>query len=257
MKKTGKLTSCITAIALLLSSCVTVGGGGRSSAIGPQLSSLLGQEVEAPDDPDRPRIDIVIPVFDPGIEAGDEEQYAKVARNKWQDENKAPVTADEYVWPELRRAEAVRFAYKLKEALENTGEFGAVRVTPDSQATGDLYILGRIEESDGEDVEIDLQVVDISGNKWLEKSFDHSVEEEYHKNLRNKGKDPYDPMFEEAAEYLVEELKYYETAELHQTLHKRNLAWNSNCKIEQRSYQKENMRVSKPDFLFLFPINEK
>lgn len=213
-----KSTAFVAAASILLSACVTPGGsGGRSSAIGPQLSSLLGQEAEAPSDPNRPKIDIVIPVFDPGIEPEDVDEYEQLRHNNYRDGGSDDVvTAADYVWPELRRAEAIRFAYKLKlkEAIEDTGEFGAVRVTPDATATGDLYLLGRITESDGEDVEFELAAVDISGDQWFKQSFDHTVEDDFHKNIPNDGKDPYDPAFGEAAEYLVDELEYYQTDEL-------------------------------------------
>ena len=206
----------VAAASLFLSACVTSSSsGGRSSSIGPKLSSLFGKEVEATTNPSRPKIDIVIPVFDPGIEPEKVDEYEALRHNNFRDgQSQDVVTADEYVWPELRRAEAIRFAYKLKVALDKTGEFGAVRVTPDATATADLYLLGRINESDGEDVEFEIEAIDITGNRWLKKTFGHAVEKDFHTNIRNKGKDAYDPAFAEAAEYVVEELKYYETAEL-------------------------------------------
>ena len=56
-----------------------------------------------------------------------------------------PEDPDDYekedVWPELRRAEANRFAIALKQALQDTQVFGDVRVSPDTEATGDLYVM--------------------------------------------------------------------------------------------------------------------
>ena len=72
------------------------------------------------------------------------------------------------IWPELRRAESTKFALMMKRALENTEAFGAVRVVPNQNSTGDLYVLGKIDESTGEDIEIDIKVVDISGKTWLD-----------------------------------------------------------------------------------------
>ena len=183
-------------LSIILSGCGTPLGDQLSEMVGPQVSSVIGLDKPASEETSKPRLDIIIPVFDPGLP-----------------ENESDYEEEE-VWPELRRAEANRFAYKLKVALEATGAFGAVRVTPDRTATGELYILGRIEESDGEDVEIDLDVYDISGEHWFGKSFDHSVDAGFHKNFRNEGKDPYDPMFEEAAEYLVGELQDRRSDEL-------------------------------------------
>lgn len=142
------------------------------------------------------KLDVVIPVFDPGLS------------------EKAENYEEEGVWPELRRAEANRFAYKLKQALDKTGAFGAVRVTPDTQTTGDLYLIGKIKESDGEDVEIQLSAVDITGKQWLDKSFSHTVKEGFYKDIRKKGQDAYDPLFEDAANAVIEELKDKENTEL-------------------------------------------
>lgn len=191
---------CVYAICgtLVLSGCVTNGARstGAGIKVGPQLSSFFDPTRKAEIDHSKPKLDVVVPVFDPGL-SEDAANYE-----------------EEGVWPELRRAEANRFAYKLKTALEDTEAFGAVRVTPDSTATGDLYVLGRIIESDGEDVEIELEVVDIAGRHWFTRYFDHSVDSGFHKNARNKGKDPYDPMFEEAANRVALELEDYTAEQL-------------------------------------------
>jgi len=146
-----KIVVYFASLTLLLSGCVTDLGLDRISIpdVGPKVSSFFNLKSNEPLDPGKPKLDIVIPVFDPGLPE-DPSKYK-----------------DEGIWPELRRAEAYRFAFKLKSALEETGAFGAVRVAPDETATGDLYIIGKIAESDGEDVEIDLDVVDISGDQWF------------------------------------------------------------------------------------------
>lgn len=195
MKFLRNISVYVVSASLMLSGCVT-NTGSSGFNVGPQLSSIFGQKQDFSNEINRPKIDVIIPIFDPGLPE-DTSKYE-----------------EEGIWPELRRAEANRFAVKLKDALDATGAFGAVRVTPDKTATGDLYILGKIAESNGEDVEIDLEVFDISGNQWISKSFDHEVESEFHDNIRNDGKDAYDPLFEEAAQYIVEELNDHETQEL-------------------------------------------
>ncbi len=166
-------------------------------AVGPKASSSYDEINETIESASTvPRLDVIIPIFDPGLEE-DAENYK-----------------DNGIWPELRRAEANRFAYKLKQALDKTGAFGTVRVTPDATASGDLYILGKVEESDGQEVQIKLNVVDISGKEWLDESFDHEVNQAFYKNNRNKGKDAYDPIFKEAANEIIEVLKEHSHAEL-------------------------------------------
>lgn len=144
----------------------------------------------------KPRLDVIVPVFDPGLS------------------EKAEMYAEPGVWPELRRAEANRFAHKLKLALEETGAFGAVRVTPDATAAGDLYVLGAIKESNGQSVAIDLEVRDSSNAQWFGRSFEHTVVQGFYKNIRNKGTDAYDPVFARAAAYVVEQLDRQPDADL-------------------------------------------
>ena len=181
---------------LLLSGCISNTHRTDGPGVGPGFSSSFFRSEVEDKSVAKPKLDVVIPVFDPGL----------------------PDNPDDYekqgIWPELRRAEANRFALKLKQAMDATGRFGAVRVTPDKNATGDLYILGTISQSNGKEVEIDLSVVDISGDNWLNASFEHEVKEAFHNNIRNDGKDAYDPLFDLAAKKIADELKYVGSKEL-------------------------------------------
>ena len=188
-------TVYLLCVALTLSGCAASPGLRPTHSVGLPPSSALGQAPASRPISNQPRLDIIVPVFDPGLSEG---------------------AAEDGVWPELRRAEANRFAHKLKLALEETGAFGAVRVTPDTTATGDLYVMGAIQESSGEEVTIDLEVRDISGADWFEQSFSHTVAPSFHTNIRNTGKDPYDPVFRNAAYYLVEQLTQRQAASLEQ-----------------------------------------
>ena len=189
-----KIVAIFIMFTFFLSGCATHNQG--SSMVGPPPSSSYAKALKTESVVATPILDVIIPVFDPGLpeDPSDDE--------------------DRNIWPELRRAEANRFAYKLKEKLESTGQFGAVRVTPDKTASGDLYILGRIEESNGEKVAIKIAVVDISGKNWLNEFFEYEVSEGFHRDQRNHNLDPYDPLFEEAAAKIVEELNDHSLQEL-------------------------------------------
>ncbi|TNE36450.1 MAG: hypothetical protein EP348_07030, partial [Alphaproteobacteria bacterium] len=177
----------------MLTSCVTPG---MSASVGPRVSGEVMTAAKISPESGKPKLDIIIPVFDPGIPEDLQEQE------------------EEGIWPELRRAEAVRFALNLKDKLEATGKFGAVRIAPNSEATGDLYVMGKINKSNGLDVEIEVEVYDISGAKWYDEDYEHEVPKNFFKTYRNKGKDPYDPVFEEAANDLVEHLQDADNTEL-------------------------------------------
>lgn len=181
----------LIASTFFLTGCAAGGAGSSAVKVGPTMSSSYDKAAVIQKPAARiqkPKLDIIIPVFDAGL-PDDPATYKEKG-----------------IWPELRRAEATRFAYKLKLAIEKTGMFGAVRVMPNQTATGDLYVIGKINESNGLNVDIDVNVHDIAGKKWFHKSFDHEVAEDFYDNARNKGKDPYGPVFKQVADKLVEEL---------------------------------------------------
>ena len=134
-------------------------------------------------------LDIAVEVFDPGI-SEDIESYK-----------------ENNIWPSLRRAETNRFAFKLKEALENKEIFGAVRVVPNKEVSSDLLIRSVMIKSDSKNVAYTLSIYDSSGKKWGEKEFSYTVKPSFHEDLLNQNRDAYDPIFKQSANY-VEELLY-------------------------------------------------
>ncbi|WP_169544083.1 hypothetical protein [Sneathiella aquimaris] len=188
-----KILGWMGCVCFLLTSCVTPN---LSMRVGPKFSSDVTKTVVTSKEVSQTKLDVIIPVFDPGIPED------------------SAVLEEERIWPELRRAESVRFALQLKEELEKTGQFGAVRVTPNTEATGDIYVVGTIVESNGKDIEFDLSVYDITGEKWFSDTYDHEVSERFHDNIRNNGKDPYQPAFEQAAKDLAELLSNQKPADM-------------------------------------------
>ena len=181
----------------VLTGCVTTG-----TMTGPLVGPGSGPSVRVPASAYQGvRLDVIVPVFDPGL-PDHPDDYEK-----------------EGVWPELRRAEANRFAISLKRALQDTGTLGDVRVSPDTEATGDLYVLGVIEKSDGQDIKIAVRVVDISGNRWMRKRYRHRVAEHFWRDPRNMGKDPYQPVFDEVAADIAKLVKKRSARELTELRH--------------------------------------
>ena len=177
------LATTLAAAVAALAGCAGMGPLTGETATGPAVGPGIDPPASAAANPYRGvRLDVIVPVFDPGL-PDDPDDYEK-----------------EGVWPELRRAEANRFAVALKEALQATRTLGDVRVSPDARAAGDLYVIGAIEKSDGQDVKIAVEVVDIGGKRWMRKRYRHRVKEYFWRNPRNRGKDPYQPVFDEVAE---------------------------------------------------------
>ena len=188
-----KSSSTILAVAL----AALAGCAGTGTTTGPAVGPRIDPPAGATASPYQGvRLDVIVPVFDPGLPE-DPDDYEK-----------------EGIWPELRRAEASRFAVALKQALQATGAFGDVRVSPDAEATGDLYVIGAIEKSDGQDIKIAVDVVDIGGTRWMRDRYKHRVKEYFWRNPRNAGKDPYQPVFDEVAGDIARLVKERSTEEL-------------------------------------------
>ena len=81
------------------------------------------------------------------------------------------VQEKELIIPDVRRGESSYLAYHLKSTLELTGNWGAVRVTPTASDSVDVQLTGRILQSDGEGLKVQIRAVDASGRVWFDKPF--------------------------------------------------------------------------------------
>ncbi|MEQ8690152.1 MAG: hypothetical protein RIC89_04850 [Pseudomonadales bacterium] len=78
---------------------------------------------------------------------------------------------EELIIPEVRRAEAQYFPYFLKNLLQSTGNWGAVRVVPRHTDAVDVNVAGKILKSNGESLEIEATVQDASGRLWFTRTY--------------------------------------------------------------------------------------
>lgn len=136
-------------------------------------------------------LDVAIPAFSPGLPL---DSYGEIDGDELQEEG---------IWPQLRRTEAKLFASEMKTSLDNKKVFGSVSVTPDASTPSDLFVLGEILHSDSEEVEIELTVVDSTGEILGNKTFEHTVSRGFLRDQLNKGKNPYAPVFNKASDYVV------------------------------------------------------
>lgn len=139
-------------------------------------------------------LDVAIPVFDPGIP---KDKYGHI-----DDEE----VVEQDIWPQVRRLEANRFAINTKKALEKTNAFGSINVTPDANASADVYILGKINHSDTEIVEIGVRIMDASNKIWSEEEFEYQVSEGFYRDALRKDGNPYAPIFDNIAAHVYDVL---------------------------------------------------
>ena len=121
---------------------------------------------------------------------------------------------DPLLFPEIRKAEATYMPYHLKNTLENSGFWGGVWVLPDNTKAMDLNVSGRIIESNGYDVSIEIGAWDISGKQWLDKTYKAIVGQSSYSKLRDPNEDPYQSLFNEIANDLQKIKSIYSSKEL-------------------------------------------
>src|SRR5690606_34004711 len=103
--------------------------------------------------PEDQLLDVAVRNFDPGIPeelADDEEALAK-----------------KRIFPDIRRAESRYIPTMLRSTLESSGQWGAVRVVPSNVEFVDVIVTGKIVESTGARLALDISVSDSTGRIWF------------------------------------------------------------------------------------------
>ena len=72
---------------------------------------------------------------------------------------------------EIRRAEARYLPYTLKKTLDHSGQWGAVRLVPDSKRGVDVLVTAEIVDSNGAELILDVEVRDATGRIWLSRQY--------------------------------------------------------------------------------------
>ena len=104
--------------------------------------------------PESHLLDVGIEIFEPGLPEGDEHALEEKG-----------------VFPELRKSEARFIPLHLKDTLESTANWGAVRVVPQGTDDIDVKVSGEIIESTGMELVVRLVVTDSRGQIWRDKRY--------------------------------------------------------------------------------------
>lgn len=103
--------------------------------------------------PESELLDVGVRIFDPGIPP-EVESDAELQQKKG-------------IYPDVRRAEARYMAMLLRNTLEASAQWGAVRVTPATAEFVDVIVTGQIVRSTGKELEILVSVRDSTGRTWF------------------------------------------------------------------------------------------
>ena len=138
-------------------------------------------------------LDVGIVVFDPGVDIMDDVSAA---------------------YSNVRESEAVWFTGLLKGALDRSRAWGLVRAVPSSEQLSDVTVSGRIVDSSGEVLAIQISVQDASGKVWFANEYSERASSySYDPNVDLK-RDPFQGLFNRVANDMFDVLASLGDSEL-------------------------------------------
>ena len=100
------------------------------------------------------------------------------------DENESE-TYGEWVFSEIRDNERYFLPFQLRQTLQESEQWGAIRVLPLNDPSADLSIEGQILQSDGARLVLEIRATDSTGRIWLDDIYvDGSSEADYPDSTR-------------------------------------------------------------------------
>ncbi len=165
----------LLAVLLLCLTSACVNQTVKSTSV-PQVQTLQGEV------PETLLLDVGVAIFDPGLDVeGDDEDF---------------------LYPEVRRAEARYMPYLLVEAIQSSGAWGAVRVVPNEEQAMDLLVSGTIMKSHGEHLIIHVVARDATGQLWLDKDYENKASRYSYERSRTRF-DPFQAVYNKIANDLL------------------------------------------------------
>lgn len=120
---------------------------------------------------------------------------------------------DEGVHDDIRKAEARFMAYHLKETMQRTNGWGAIRVLPTESQIADVIVLGTIISSNGEKLTLQIDVSDSRGQLWFQKTYKTVADEETYIYAK-PGRDVYQYVYNRIANDIYRHRKKLTESEL-------------------------------------------
>src|SRR6187455_3175115 len=176
------LAAAVLAIPMLLAGCVTSETKPIPKIAAKQATVHI---------PQAELLDVGIRVFDPGIAKNLENDDAALAKKR--------------IYPDLRKAEARYMPTLLRSTLEETAQWGAVRVIPNTADFVDVIVTGKVVDSNGGFMAVDISATDAAGRVWLkDKRYSSLVDlGAYKTNAALKARDPFQNVYSEIANDMV------------------------------------------------------
>jgi hypothetical protein len=111
---------------------------------------------------------------------------------------------DEGTSLEIRKAESHFMPYHLKNTLHQSGQWGAIQVVPAKTNTVDLLVKGKILESNGENLVLEIDVVDATGKRWFKRKYSAEASASAYSGNKAGEKDAYQDLYNTIANDMAE-----------------------------------------------------
>ncbi len=157
---------------------------------------------------DSDRLDILVLPFDPNLDTLAEANQGDI-----------PISAD------VRRAESRYIAFHLKDTLEQTGNWGIVRVVPSAADHHAVTVTGTIIESDGEQLHAEVTAKDATGRLWFSRTYQDIASKYGYQSLQE---DPFQDFYNDIANDLVRAYQSLSTRDIRQIQQVANLQFAAN-----------------------------
>ena len=147
-------------------------------------------------------LDVLVHTFDPGIPDEQKDDEDALAKKR--------------IYPDLRLAESRYLAVMLRNTLESSAQWGAVRVGPATVQFVDVTIEGRIVESTGKTLDLEITARDATGRIWIDKRRYASEADlgSYKTDASLRARDPFQNVFSNIANDLLDARERFSAAQL-------------------------------------------
>jgi len=138
--------------------------------------------IEVPDDE---LLEVGVRLFDPNVPQDPEDQEKQ------------------RVFPDVRKAESRYIPLMIRDTLEDTGQWGQVRVLPRDGTGMEVFVDGSILESNGQELRLAITVTDATGRKWFSRTYEGRADTRSYKDGIVKPRDPFENVYNTFANDLL------------------------------------------------------
>jgi hypothetical protein len=139
---------------------------------------------DSQDVPEDLLLDVGVFTFDPGID--------EIKRNEEETTNH-----------EIRIAESRYAPYLTAETLQRSGNWGIVRLMPNTSSPMDVLVKGTILQSNGESMSIRVNVSDATGRAWYTKVYSEVISQFSYDSTQRQQNDPFQVIYNNIANDLL------------------------------------------------------